>query len=579
MQRMGYNKGMRYLTLACDYDETLAKEGRVAAKTLAALRRVRDSGRRLLLVTGRELDDLLSVFPEAEVFEWVVAENGALLYRPGSPEPRLLASAPPESFVEALQKRGIAPLSVGRVIVATREPNEIAVLETIRDAGLELQVIFNKGAVMVLPHGVNKATGLQAALSEMALSPHNVIGIGDAENDHAFLDLCECSAAVANALPALKERVDLITEASRGAGVAELADRLVETDLEELKPRLTRHRILLGYGEGERKVELEPYGEALLLAGSSGAGKSTAATGILEGLSGQGYQFVLLDPEGDYEELPEAVCLGDTDRVPSPEEVIGLLDNPSSNVVVNLLGVPFEDRPDFFQALLLRLKELRGSTGRPHWVVVDEAHHLLPASRSPEALTAPEGFGGLVLITLDPRHVLSSALAPIRVALALGDAPTSTLRWLAEALDIPSPQVEEVSLESGEGLVWRLDGRQPPVRIAFRPTKSELRRHHRKYADGDLGEDRSFYFRGPEGRLNLKAQNLTLFLQLAAGLDDQTWNHHLRAGDYSRWFRDGIKDEGLAEEVMATERDQSLTPDESRSRVRQAVESRYTAPS
>ena len=49
-------------------------------------------------------------------------------------------------------------------------------------------MIFNKGAVMILPSGVNKATGLAAALEELGLSPHNVVGVGDAENDHAFLE-------------------------------------------------------------------------------------------------------------------------------------------------------------------------------------------------------------------------------------------------------------------------------------------------------------------------------------------------------------------------------------------------------
>ncbi|MGH2770650.1 MAG: HAD hydrolase family protein, partial [Actinomycetota bacterium] len=528
--------------------------------------------------TGRELDDLLAVFPEIEIFVWVVAENGALLYRPGSPEPRLLASAPPESFVKALRERGIAPLSVGRVIVATREPNETPVLETIRDEGLELGVIFNKGAVMVLPYGVNKATGLAAALAEMVLSPHNVIGIGDAENDHAFLDLCECSAAVANALPALQKRVDLITRESRGAGVAELADRLVATDLEELAPRLTRHSILLGSREDGRKVELKTHGEALLLAGWSGSGKSTTTAGIVERVSEAGYQFCLVDPEGDHENLAGSVSLGDANRAPSLEEALALLEDPTRNLTINLLGVPMEDRPAFFQSLVFRLEELRARTGRPHWLMVDEAHHLLPASREP-AHEPAAGPWGLILITLDPGRISPRALAPIRVALALGDSPGDTLGSLAEALGVPHPEVGKVSLKPKEALAWYRDGEEPPFRMTCAPPASERKRHHRKYAEGDLGEDRSFYFRGPEGKLNLRAQNLIFFLQLAEGVDDETWNHHLHAGDYSEWFREGIKDEGLAEEAMATEGDRNLTPDESRSRIRQAVESRYTAPS
>jgi HAD superfamily hydrolase (TIGR01484 family) len=142
-----------------------------------------------VLVTGRELPELLELFPRIDLFEWVVAENGALLYRPGTREERSLAPAPPEKLMRRLRDGGVAPLSAGRGIIATREPYETAVLEAIRDLGLEMQVIFNKGAVMVLPAGVNKATGLSAALKEMGLSAHNAVGVGDAENDHAFLRL------------------------------------------------------------------------------------------------------------------------------------------------------------------------------------------------------------------------------------------------------------------------------------------------------------------------------------------------------------------------------------------------------
>lgn len=221
---------MRYLVLATDYDGTLAHDGRVDEETLAALDRLRHSGRKLILVTGRHLEDLLHVFPRINLCEWVVVENGALLYKPATREVKPLGEPPPEEFVKALQERGVDPLAVGRVIVATWHPHETTVLEVIRDLGLEYQVIFNKGAVMVLPSGVNKASGLSAALSEMGLSSHNTVGVGDAENDHAFLDFCECGVAVANALPMLKERADFVTKGERGAGVIELIDKLIASD-------------------------------------------------------------------------------------------------------------------------------------------------------------------------------------------------------------------------------------------------------------------------------------------------------------------------------------------------------------
>jgi hypothetical protein len=225
---------MRYLALASDYDGTLATDGRVNQETVAALERLRGSGRKLILVTGRELDDLLRTFEQIYLFDRVVAENGALLYNPATHEEKLLGSKPPEQFVTQLRDRGVDPLSVGRVIIATWHPHETKVIEVIRELGLELQVIFNKGAVMVLPAGVNKASGLKAALIELGLAPHNTVGIGDAENDRAFLSLCECGVAVANALDMLKQGADVVTKGARGAGVVEIIDQLIASDLSEI---------------------------------------------------------------------------------------------------------------------------------------------------------------------------------------------------------------------------------------------------------------------------------------------------------------------------------------------------------
>jgi hydroxymethylpyrimidine pyrophosphatase-like HAD family hydrolase len=222
---------MRFLALATDYDGTLAHHGRVEDETRAALERLRASGRRALLVTGREVPDLQAVCPCLDLFERVVAENGALLYRPATGEETPLAAAPPARFLQALRARGVSSVSAGRVIVATDEPHQGAVRKTIRDLGLGLHVILNKGAVMVLPSGVNKATGLAAALAELGLSAANVVGVGDAENDHAFLDLCELAVAVANALPSLKEQVDWVTPAGHGAGVRQLIEELLSSDL------------------------------------------------------------------------------------------------------------------------------------------------------------------------------------------------------------------------------------------------------------------------------------------------------------------------------------------------------------
>ncbi len=233
---------MQYQVLACDYDGTLAHDGIVHDSVVDALRRLRASGRRLLLVTGRELADLSRIFTHLDLFEYLVCENGATLVSPATLAERPLAERPPEKFIEALRSQGVAPMSVGRVVVAVWSPYENVVLDTIHDFGLELQVIFNKGAVMVLPSGVNKATGLAAALAEMKLSPEQVVAVGDAENDHALLDCAGIGAAVANSVPMLKERADLVLEGDHGAGVIELVDRILATDLAEV-PRRPRAKV------------------------------------------------------------------------------------------------------------------------------------------------------------------------------------------------------------------------------------------------------------------------------------------------------------------------------------------------
>jgi hydroxymethylpyrimidine pyrophosphatase-like HAD family hydrolase len=229
---------VRYRALACDYDGTLAKQGRVDRTTLEALERLRVSGRKLVLVTGRQVADLLHVFPRTDLFDRIVAENGAVIYSPPDRSERSLAEPPSARFVAALRNQGVTPLSVGRVIVATEEPNERIMRDTIHQLGLGLQVISNKGAIMVLPPGVDKATGLEAALLDLNVSRDHTVGIGDAENDHAFLRWCGCSVAVANALPIVKQHADLITRGDHGAGVVELADRLLTDDLVDVGRRL-----------------------------------------------------------------------------------------------------------------------------------------------------------------------------------------------------------------------------------------------------------------------------------------------------------------------------------------------------
>jgi len=320
--------------------------------------------------------------PPAHLFDRVVAENGALLYTPATKGERPLGPPPPEPFVTHLKKLGLEPLSIGRVIVATWEPNETLVLDAIRTLGLDLQIIFNKGAVMVLPNGINKASGLEAALEDLGLSAHNVVATGDAENDLAFMRTCGCAVAVGNALSAVKDAADIVTAAARGAGVAELITTWLDDEPRLLDAAVTRHSVPVGNAiANKHEILLRPDRGSVLITGTSGGGKSTLATALLERLAADGFQLCLFDPEGDYGAFADAVTFGDAATPVAPEPVLNAVRKLGTNVTVNLLGSNIEERPDVVAGLLPAVLDIRAKYGRPHWILVDEAHHVLPRGR------------------------------------------------------------------------------------------------------------------------------------------------------------------------------------------------------
>ena len=227
---------MTFEALATDYDGTLAYDGVVDEVTIAALHRARDAGLRLLMVTGRELNDLFNTFAHTALFDRVIAENGAVLYDPTTQEVEVLAAPPPPALLERLGRENV-PVSVGHSILSTVQPYEHQVLAAIRDLELEWHVIFNKGSVMALPADVTKASGLAPALKALHVSCARTIGVGDAENDQAFLRACGVAVAVANALQSVKDAAHLVTHGARGAGVVELIDRITAGELDEMLSR------------------------------------------------------------------------------------------------------------------------------------------------------------------------------------------------------------------------------------------------------------------------------------------------------------------------------------------------------
>ncbi|HSE93909.1 MAG TPA: HAD hydrolase family protein [Methylomirabilota bacterium] len=570
--------------LAVDYDGTIAERGSVSPTTAASLARVRASGRKCVLVTGRMLPDLRRVCPEVDaMFDAVVAENGALLYLPARREVRALGNAPEPTLVDALSRRGVRH-DLGTSIVASDDEYAEAALAAIRETGVERSLVFNKGSLMLLPGGVTKGTGLTAALETMELSPHNLVGIGDAENDHAFLALCECAVAVADAVPALRERADHVTSGGAGAGVAEFVEGHLLADAADVVPRLARHQIPLGQTPGGEAVTVPAHATGLLIVGPSATGKSTLTGVLVERLIEAGRAFCLLDPEGDHDplvELPGVVALGGTGRqtLPGAEELRQLLRQPACRLVLNLSGLSMSDKVSYATHALGAVAAVRSASGLPHWLIVDEAHHIAPADGSSAVELLPPAGESLALITLSADRLARAARR------AIGAVASTDVEAFREALatlradrmtGARLPDVPGGVLERGEAVLASLTaGAARVARFEVARRQVEHRRHVRKYAEGELPPDRSFYFRGPRDALNLRAVNLKRFCELAEGVDEATWTHHLGRREYSAWMRAMIKDRELAEEVAAVEASPG-EPAESRRRVLEAVRRRYS---
>jgi hypothetical protein len=324
-------------------------------------------------------------------------------------------------------------------------------------------------------------------------------------------------------------------------------------------------------------VTVPPYGLNILIAGPSASGKSTVAAGIVERLIAQEYQLCIVDPEGDYGTLQEVITIGNQHHTVTAGEVLAILEDPKITLNVNLLGVPLADRPEFFGKLFPTLQAMRTRTGRPHWIVLDEAHHMLPTDWAHVGRALPQSLGETLLVTVHPEHVAPTVLSLVDVVIAVGQSPRTTIQAFANAIGQPLVWPDGLEHEDRKAIIWFPRRGEAPRRIEIIPGRAERVRHRRKYAEGNM-RYRSFFFRGPQNQLNLKAQNLFIFSQIAAGIDEETWLFHLHRGDYSHWLRTSVKDTFLADEVERVEQRQDSQSADSRELVRSLIEARYTLP-
>ena len=355
--------GGRFQAVALDYDGTLTDTDRPAPDVVAGLDRARAPGRAVVLVTGRRFDHLLADFPDVdEHVDAVVAENGAVVVR--GVDRRVLADPVDAELATAIERQGVA-VERGEVLLACGAEHAAIVLGSIQSLALDCQLVHNRGALMVLPPGVSKESGLRTALAELGLSTHDTVGVGDAENDLALLHACEMGVAVGNAVDSLRAHADEVLGHDAGDGVLELLDGPMLAT--ETAPVSRRWRVTLGTDRAGDVVGIPASRINLLIAGASGTGKSYVAGLLVEQLVRMGYATLVLDPEGDHAalaQLPEVLGVGGPGGLPDADLVVRVLQHGARGVVVDLSTEDASARHRFVDALGAAVADSRATLGR-----------------------------------------------------------------------------------------------------------------------------------------------------------------------------------------------------------------------
>jgi hydroxymethylpyrimidine pyrophosphatase-like HAD family hydrolase len=544
-----------FRAVAIDYDGTLA-DGQVRPDTLAALAEARTRHIRVILVTGRIMSELQAVFPDAlDHVDAIVAENGAVLANQAGT--RLLAAPVGRAVSGELGARGVASRS-GQVLVACAAANESAASEVIRELGLDCRLVRNRAELMIVPAGVTKGTGLIAALDDMGLSRHNVIGVGDAENDHSLLDACEVGVAVANAVDAIRAHADVVLSSPDGQGVAELLRGPLLAGRDYVHPR--RWQLVLGTDDLGENVLLPASQLNIAVYGGSGNGKSYLAGLILEQLVQLGYSLIVFDPEGDHRGLGKLhgvfVTGGQEDRLADPAGVVRLLRNGYSSVIIDASQLDADGQADYAARLASEIEAHRATTGLPQWVAMDEAHGPVGRTGAAHGMFNPAAMGYL-LITWQPWELSADALASLDAVVAVGSpCPDDAFVDLTAAVaGLPRADIARL-LDGPLGravLAWRQHPRQPVAFTIGTRATSHLRHEH-KYGQTGVEPARRFYFRtesdAPTGTV---AANLAELESELAGCDEDVLRHHCPGHDLSRWVTDVFRDGQLAADLAAAE--------------------------
>jgi len=553
--------------LACDLDGTLAEDGSIATETWELLHEVKKRGFTLILVTGRTLNSFGASGPFAELFEAIVSEDGATIYYPRNDSVILPFGRISTDIIARLEELNI-PFERGMAIAATRVPHDETVLDILRESGGGATVEYNKGAVMILPPGATKGTGLQAVLHELGYSKHNVIACGDAENDRSLFELVEMAVAVANATSEIKKLSDLILPHQDGEGVQVLLKHLLDGKLPEHRRRPER-RLVLGEEEEGVPVHMDPIellNGNLGIVGASASGKSWLAGLLSEELLSNGYQICIIDPEGDYRGLhafPHTLLLGGTDSsLPPAGDVVTIMEYTNISLVIDLSTYETEKRESYVGELLHGLGNLRARRGRPHWFLMDEVHNFCPAEGGSltELILKSMASGGFGIVSYQLSRVAPELLKKLDQWIITRLTDKDDLLSLRKNLSTPIC----------ESMDWTQLSRQPVGKAYFCKNhmlqSDEVRnrliefevarrvvphvRHLHKYLRAPLPMSKRFYFHlDVDSKAPRTVASLWEFKEALNELSISTLRYHLKREDFERWLRDVLHDKELARRI------------------------------
>jgi hydroxymethylpyrimidine pyrophosphatase-like HAD family hydrolase/ActR/RegA family two-component response regulator len=557
-----------FTVLATDLDGTLTTDpnGQLDLETWETLRQLKTAGFTIILVTGRTLDSFSQGGPFSDLCEAIVAENGAIVYFPRRDTLLFPFGRLTPEVMQRLHMLDI-PMERGMAIVATTVPHDRAILDLLREVGGGASVEYNRGAVMVLPLGATKGTGLRIALDELGFSPHNVIACGDAENDRSLFEVAEYAAAVQNAPPTIRALADTVLPDPDGQGIRGLLRQLLAGRVPGYRSRLYR-QLALGHVLGGDPLHIDPF---ILLTGSMGifgassTGKSWLAGLLAEELLRQGYQVCLIDPEGDYRALsagPRILQLGGAGRpLPPVTDVFSFLETSQVSLVLDFSVYDHEERALYLEEVLRAVQGLRARRGRPHWLLVDEAQAFCDGnSELSETLLAMTQQGGVGLVSYRP-----SQLAPAFHA-ALNQVLLTRL-GLAEDIEALYPLVGSLSggrealtalpfLPIGQAFLCYVQdtGLEPRphgvIRFQAGPRSVPHIRHLHKYLRAPLPAPKRFYFHDSEGRfMGRAAANLWEFRDALTELPISSLEYHLQRGDFEHWAQGVLRDDELARRI------------------------------